>query len=150
MEHAGKHALVTGGGTGIGAGIAIALAEAGAEGKGKVVPGSSRRREHGAGLGDGAVLERAAANRPGDPACIDEHRCAAFARDGASVGRDHTRRPDRAWFAMEDGHEGGLVTPTRRDGLRDDLMSLAAPSRTAERAALRTSYPPNFAVRMSA
>ncbi|MEJ6402423.1 SDR family NAD(P)-dependent oxidoreductase [Yoonia sp. 2307UL14-13] len=31
MEHAGKHALVTGGGTGIGAGIAIALAEAGAE-----------------------------------------------------------------------------------------------------------------------
>ena len=31
MEHAGKHALVTGGGTGIGAGIALALAEAGAE-----------------------------------------------------------------------------------------------------------------------
>ena len=31
MEHAGKHALITGGGTGIGAGIAIALAEAGAE-----------------------------------------------------------------------------------------------------------------------
>ena len=31
MEHAGKHALVTGGGTGIGAGIAVALAQAGAE-----------------------------------------------------------------------------------------------------------------------
>ena len=31
MEHAGKHALVTGGGTGIGAGIALALAQAGAE-----------------------------------------------------------------------------------------------------------------------
>jgi len=31
MEHAGKHALITGGGTGIGAGIALALAEAGAE-----------------------------------------------------------------------------------------------------------------------
>ena len=31
MEHAGKHALVTGGGTGIGAGIALALAHAGAE-----------------------------------------------------------------------------------------------------------------------
>ncbi len=31
MEHAGKHALVTGGGSGIGAGIALALAEAGAE-----------------------------------------------------------------------------------------------------------------------
>ncbi|MFT6073716.1 MAG: NAD(P)-dependent dehydrogenase (short-subunit alcohol dehydrogenase family) [Yoonia sp.] len=31
MQHAGKHALVTGGGTGIGAGIAIALAQAGAE-----------------------------------------------------------------------------------------------------------------------
>jgi NAD(P)-dependent dehydrogenase (short-subunit alcohol dehydrogenase family) len=31
MEHAGKHAVVTGGGTGIGAGIAVALAEAGAE-----------------------------------------------------------------------------------------------------------------------
>ena len=31
MEHAGKHALVTGGGTGIGAGIALALAAAGAE-----------------------------------------------------------------------------------------------------------------------
>jgi len=31
MEHAGKHALVTGGGSGIGAGIAVALAKAGAE-----------------------------------------------------------------------------------------------------------------------
>ncbi len=31
MEHAGKHALVTGGGTGIGEGIAIALAQGGAE-----------------------------------------------------------------------------------------------------------------------
>ena len=31
MEHAGKHALVTGGGSGIGAGIAVALAQAGAE-----------------------------------------------------------------------------------------------------------------------
>ena len=31
MEHHGRHALVTGGGTGIGLGIAIALAEAGAE-----------------------------------------------------------------------------------------------------------------------
>ncbi|MBF9044019.1 SDR family NAD(P)-dependent oxidoreductase [Rhodobacterales bacterium HKCCE4037] len=31
MEHAGRHALVTGGGTGIGLGIALGLAEAGAE-----------------------------------------------------------------------------------------------------------------------
>jgi NAD(P)-dependent dehydrogenase (short-subunit alcohol dehydrogenase family) len=31
MDHAGKHALVTGGGTGIGLGIAMGLAEAGAE-----------------------------------------------------------------------------------------------------------------------
>ena len=50
MEHAGKHALVTGGGTGIGLGIATALAQAGAQ-----VTITGRRLD---------VLEQAAADQP--------------------------------------------------------------------------------------
>lgn len=68
MEHAGKHALVTGGGTGIGASIAIALADAGAE-----VTITGRRAE---------TLDAVAASHPRLHALVMDVDDEASVRDG--------------------------------------------------------------------
>lgn len=68
MEHEGKHALVTGGGTGIGLAIAQALASAGA-----VVTITGRRRD---------VLEKAAATMPQLHPMVMDVAVEASVRDG--------------------------------------------------------------------
>lgn len=97
MEHAGKHALVTGGGTGIGAGIAIALAEAGAE-----VTITGRRADK---------LAEVAATHPRLHALVMDVDNEASVRDGIAAAAT-ARGPIRICVANADIAEGGPFEAT--------------------------------------
>lgn len=97
MEHAGKHALVTGGGTGIGAGIAIALAEAGAE-----VTITGRRADK---------LAEVAATHPRLHALVMDVDNEASVRDGIAAAAT-ARGPIRICVANAGIAEGGPFEAT--------------------------------------
>ena len=92
MEHIGKHALVTGGGTGIGLDIAIALASAGAE-----VTITGRRLD---------VLETAAQNNPRLHPVQMDVADEASVRDGISIAAA-ARGPIQICIANAGIAEGG-------------------------------------------
>ncbi len=97
MEHAGKHALVTGGGTGIGAAIAVALAEAGAE-----VTITGRRAEK---------LGTLAATHPRLHALVMDVADEASVRDGIA-GAARARGPVQICVANAGIAEGGPFAKT--------------------------------------
>lgn len=97
MEHAGKHALITGGGTGIGAGIALALAEAGAE-----VTITGRRADK---------LEEIAARSPRLHALVMDVDDEASVRTGIAAAAD-ARGPIRICVANAGIADGGPFAKT--------------------------------------
>lgn len=110
MEHAGKHALVTGGGTGIGEGIAVALAEAGAE-----VTITGRRADK---------LEAVAANHPRLHALVMDVDDEASVRDGIAAAAA-SRGPIRICVANAGIAEGGpFETTTLADWRRTMTTNL--------------------------
>ncbi len=97
MEHSGKHALVTGGGSGIGEGIAIALAEAGA-----TVTITGRRADK---------LEQVAAKHPNLHALVMDVADEASTRDGIKSAAD-THGPIQICVANAGIAEGGPFADT--------------------------------------
>lgn len=97
MEHAGKHALVTGGGSGIGLAIAVALAAAGAQ-----VTITGRRA---------AVLDQAAAAHPGLYARPMDVADEASLRDGIAAAAK-ARGPVQICVANAGIAEGGPFAET--------------------------------------
>ncbi len=97
MEHAGKHALITGGGTGIGEGIALALAHAGAE-----VTITGRRADQ---------LARVAASSPRLHALVMDVDDEASVRDGIAAAAA-VRGPIQICVANAGIAEGGPFEKT--------------------------------------
>ncbi len=97
MEHAGKHALVTGGGTGIGADIAVALARAGAQ-----VTITGRRS---------APLDALAAAHANIHACVMDVADETSVRSGITAAAD-THGPIQICIANAGIAEGGSFAKT--------------------------------------
>jgi NAD(P)-dependent dehydrogenase (short-subunit alcohol dehydrogenase family) len=132
MEHTGKHALVTGGGSGIGAGIAIALAEAGAE---VTITG---RRE--------SALEDVARTHPRLHALVMDVDDESSVRDGIA-GAAAARGPVQICVANAGIAEGGPFAKTSLAAWRKTMATNLDGVFLTFQAALAT-LPPDMPARM--
>ncbi|WP_322891279.1 MULTISPECIES: SDR family oxidoreductase [unclassified Yoonia] len=132
MEHAGKHALVTGGGTGIGKGIALALAAAGA-----AVTITGR---------NGARLAEVAATHPRLHALVMDVDDESSVRDGIASAAA-ARGPVQICVANAGIAEGGPFAKTSLAAWRKTMATNLDGVFLTFQAALET-LPPDMAARM--